>query len=148
MKPEFHRKRRQANSQINAKETVLGALCEKPLRPLRLIFSVALVIFLASFVPAQTKPGKDYLVYVVSESADRIALIRFGPGGARIDHDLQTGDMPVDIDGPHGIAISPDRQFYYVSIAHGRPFGSIWKYSTRRSNSSFKLSSPRLIVQL
>ena len=39
---------------------------------------------------AQTKPDKDYLVYVVSESADRIALIRFGPNGARIDHQLET----------------------------------------------------------
>jgi DNA-binding beta-propeller fold protein YncE len=38
--------------------------------------------------------------------------------------------MPVDIDGPHGIVISPDRKSYYVSIAHGRPFGTIWKYST------------------
>ena len=80
---------------------------------------------------SQTKPDKDYLVYVVSESADKIALIRFGPGGARIDHQLDTGDMPVDIDGPHGIVVSPDRQFYYVSIAHGRPFGLIWKYSTK-----------------
>jgi DNA-binding beta-propeller fold protein YncE len=37
--------------------------------------------------------------------------------------------MPTDIDGPHGISISPDKQFYYVSLAHGRPFGSVWKYS-------------------
>jgi DNA-binding beta-propeller fold protein YncE len=80
---------------------------------------------------AQTPPDKDYLVYVVSESADKIALIRFGPKGARVDHELQTGDMPVDIDGPHGIVVSPDRQFYYVSIAHGRPFGLVWKYSTK-----------------
>ncbi len=79
----------------------------------------------------QTKPDKDYLVYVVSESADKIALIRFGPNGARIDHELETGDMPIDIDGPHGIVMSPDRKSYYVSIAHGRPFGTIWKYSTR-----------------
>jgi DNA-binding beta-propeller fold protein YncE len=78
----------------------------------------------------QTKPDKDYLVYVVSEAADKIALIRFGPKGARIDHQLDTGDMPIDIDGPHGIVVSPDRQFYYVSIAHGRPFGLVWKYST------------------
>src|SRR4030095_706410 len=46
-------------------------------------------------------------------------------------HEVQTGDMPVDIDGPHGIVVSPDRQFYYVSIAHGRPFGVVWKYSTK-----------------
>ncbi len=80
---------------------------------------------------AQSKPDKDYLVYVLSEAADRISLIRFGPGGARLEHEVPTGDMPVDIDGPHGIAVSRDRQFYYVSLAHGRPFGSVWKYATK-----------------
>jgi DNA-binding beta-propeller fold protein YncE len=95
------------------------------------LLAVALVLLSGPSTSAQTRPDKDYLVYVVSESADKIALIRFGPNGARIDHELQTGDMPVDIDGPHGIVVSPDRQFYYVSIAHGRPFGLIWKYSTK-----------------
>jgi hypothetical protein len=37
--------------------------------------------------------------------------------------------MPFDIDGPHGLVISPDRRFYYVSLAHGQPYGSVWKYS-------------------
>jgi len=97
---------------------------------LAIFFTIALVLTpTAAF--AQTKPDKDYLFYVVSESADKIALIRFGPNGARVDHDLQTGDMPVDIDGPHGIVISPDRKSYYVSIAHGRPFGLVWKYATK-----------------
>jgi DNA-binding beta-propeller fold protein YncE len=77
---------------------------------------------------AQAPPEQDYLVYVLSESADRIALVRFGPKGARVDRDFETGSMPTDIDGPHGIAISPDKQFYYVSLAHGRPYGSVWKY--------------------
>lgn len=94
-----------------------------------------LVLFWVAFCPSpllsQTKPDKDYLVYVLSEGADKIALIRFGPAGARIDNQLDTGEMPVDIDGPHGIILSPDRQFYYVTIAHGRPFGSVWKYSTK-----------------
>ncbi|HEU4434164.1 MAG TPA: YncE family protein [Pyrinomonadaceae bacterium] len=80
---------------------------------------------------AQTKPDRDYLVYVLSESADKIALVRFGADGARVERQVDTGDMPVDIDGPHGIVVSPDRQFYYVSIAHGRPFGSVWKYATK-----------------
>jgi DNA-binding beta-propeller fold protein YncE len=96
-----------------------------------ILLILAAVVCLTPAVLAQSKPDKDYLVYVVSESADKIALVRFGPKGARVDHDLQTGDMPVDIDGPHGIVISPDRRFYYVSIAHGRPFGTIWKYSTK-----------------
>ena len=94
-----------------------------------------LVLFLIALfpspLPAQTKPDKDYLVYVLSEAADKIALVRFGPDGIRIDRQLDTGDMPVDIDGPHGIVISPDRKFYYVSIAHGRPFGTVLKYSTK-----------------
>jgi DNA-binding beta-propeller fold protein YncE len=75
-------------------------------------------------------PDRDYLVYVVCESADKIALIRFGPKGARIEREITTGEMPSDIDGPHGIVVSPDKKFYYVSLGHGRPFGSVWKYST------------------
>jgi DNA-binding beta-propeller fold protein YncE len=95
------------------------------------ILLLVLLLIAPSSLRSQTKPDKDYLVYVLSEGADKIALIRFGPAGARVEHQIDTGDMPVDIDGPHGIVISPDRQFYYVTIAHGRPFGSVWKYATR-----------------
>ena len=106
----------------------------RELGPLRL--GMLLVSLLTPFAGApatfaQAKPDKDYLVYVLSEAADTISLIRFGPGGARVDHTVATGDMPIDIDGPHGIAISRDKEFYYVSLAHGRPFGSVWKYSTK-----------------
>jgi len=96
---------------------------------------ILLVLLLGALCPAssrsQTKPDKDYWLYVLSESADKISLVRFGPDGFRIERQIDTGDMPVDIDGPHGIVISPDRQSYYVSIAHGRPFGTVWKYSTK-----------------
>ena len=95
-------------------------------------FSVLLLVILCpGTLLSQTKPDKDYLVYVLSEGADKVALVRFGPEGLRLDHQIDTGDMPVDIDGPHGIIVSPDRQFYYVTLAHGRPFGSVWKYSTK-----------------
>ena len=90
-----------------------------------------LVLFCAVTLRSQTKPDKEYLFYVLSEAADKIALVRFGPNGAKVDRQIDTGDMPVDIDGPHGIVVSPDRRFYYVSIAHGRPFGTVWKYSTK-----------------
>ena len=97
----------------------------------RLALAVLLLAGLTASSHAQVKPDRDYLVYVLSESADKIALVRFGPEGARIDRQIDTGDMPIDIDGPHGIVVSPDRQFYYVSIAHGRPYGTVWKYSTK-----------------
>ncbi|HKO96928.1 MAG TPA: YncE family protein [Pyrinomonadaceae bacterium] len=97
-----------------------------------LLFALVCLFIQAGFQPlhAQT-PEKDYLIYVLSEAADKISLIRFGPGGAKVDHTFATGDMPTDIDGPHGIAIAPDKQSYYVSLAHGRPFGSVWKYSAK-----------------
>jgi DNA-binding beta-propeller fold protein YncE len=111
-----------------------SVLCDRAFR-WRTILTVAfsLAILLATSVSnfAQSKPDQDYLVYVLSEAADKITLLRFGPGGARLDHEVPTGDMPIDIDGPHGIAVSRDQQFYYVSLAHGRPFGSVWKYSTK-----------------
>ena len=93
---------------------------------------VAAFLYATPFAAQQSappNPQQDYLLYVVSEGADAIALVRFGPNGARLEREIPTGDMPTDIDGPHGIAISPDKQFYYVSLAHGRPFGSVWKYS-------------------
>ena len=86
-----------------------------------------------STVPTSGQPAmptREYLVYVVAESADEIALVRFGPNGGAVDHRLTTGIMPADVDGPHGIAVSPDGRYYYVSIAHGTPFGTVWKYTT------------------
>jgi DNA-binding beta-propeller fold protein YncE len=75
--------------------------------------------------------GTDYLVYIASEAADRISLVRFSPGTAKVEREIPTGLMPTSIDGPHGLAVSPDGQWFYVSLAHGQPFGALWKYSTK-----------------
>jgi DNA-binding beta-propeller fold protein YncE len=74
--------------------------------------------------------GVDYLVYVASEAADKISLIRFNGSGGRVEREFSTGLMPTSIDGPHGLAMAPDGRAYYVSLAHGQPNGSVWKYST------------------
>ena len=88
----------------------------------------------SSAPPASTTsaepPTQDYLVYVVCESADKVVLIRFGPKGLQIEHETRIGLMPMDINGPHGIAVSPDNQYLYVSVGHGRPDGSVWKLKT------------------
>jgi DNA-binding beta-propeller fold protein YncE len=39
--------------------------------------------------------------------------------------------MPTEINGPHGIAVSPDKKYYYISIAHGTPYGTLWKFTTQ-----------------
>jgi hypothetical protein len=40
-----------------------------------------LLLALSPSTGAQTTPDKDYWLYVLSESADKIALVRFGPEG-------------------------------------------------------------------
>src|SRR5262245_46263575 len=102
---------------------------------MRMIWSCLAFIFCSPFaftIPglAQKPPAQDYLVYVLSESADKISLIRFGPNGARVEREITTGLMEPDIDGPHGIAVSPDKERYFVSLGHGRPFGTVWKYAS------------------
>ena len=97
-----------------------------------------IAVLLSFVLTPQTKPDKEYLFYVLSEAADKISLIRFDGTKATVAQQIDTGDMPIDIDGPHGIVISPDRQFYYVSIAHGRPFGTVWKYATKDNSVSGK----------
>ena len=72
----------------------------------------------------------DYLVYVASEAADKISLLRFNTDSARVEREFPTGVMPTSIDGPHGLAMAPDGRAYYVSLAHGQPNGAVWKYST------------------
>ncbi|MDT5122028.1 MAG: hypothetical protein QOC96_1510 [Acidobacteriota bacterium] len=98
---------------------------------LKFALLIATIAILSTPVLAQRTPDQDYLVYVVSESSDKVSLIRFGPQGARVETSFETGVMPTDVDGPHGVAVSPDKQFYYVSLGHGRPYGSAWKYSAK-----------------
>src|SRR5262245_43333175 len=75
-------------------------------------------------------PERDYLVFVASEATDQIALIRFGPAGARVERTRDVGFNPAEPDGPHGLFVAPGGQSYFVSTAHGAPNGSLWKFST------------------
>jgi DNA-binding beta-propeller fold protein YncE len=85
------------------------------------------LLVLALPVRAQTRP--DYLVGVVSESGDIITWLRpDGKGGLVQDRVVAVGIMPADVDGPHNIAVAPDHKSYFVTIAHGTPFGTLWRF--------------------
>jgi DNA-binding beta-propeller fold protein YncE len=72
----------------------------------------------------------EYWVKLVCESSDRIATVRFGAGGGKLEKTTETRILQSDISGPHGIAFSPDRKNFYVSIGHGRPYGTAVKYTS------------------
>ena len=75
-------------------------------------------------------PAADYYVYVAAESQDEVALVRFGPDGAEVVRETTVGLFATEIDGPHGIGVQPDGSRWYVSIAHGLPYGQVHAYST------------------
>jgi YVTN family beta-propeller protein len=74
--------------------------------------------------------AKPYSLYISSESADVVTRIEIGPAGWRKVREVPVGVLPTDPDGPHNVAVSPDGRFWYVSIAHGTPWGSVWKFAT------------------
>jgi DNA-binding beta-propeller fold protein YncE len=79
---------------------------------------------------APIPPDRDYLVFVASEGNDRIALVRFGPRGLAVERERKIGTNPTELAGPHGLYVSPDGRWYYVSTAHGTPNVALWKFST------------------
>jgi hypothetical protein len=77
---------------------------------------------------AQT-PEANYWVYVANEASDAVSRVRFGPDGLVVERSIEVGIRPADIDGAHGVTVSPDGLYWYVSVAHGTPFGEVWKYT-------------------
>ena len=79
---------------------------------------------------APDPPQRSYYVYVCAESDDEVAIVRYGPDGAELVKTVSVGSYPAEIEGPHGVNVDPDGRHWYVSIAHGFPFGSVHKYET------------------
>ncbi len=89
------------------------------------IFLVFSIIFLSNIILAN-----DYYVYVCAESEDEVALIKFDGKKAVVEKTIPVGVWPLEIEGPHGITVSPDGEHWYLSMAHGMPYGHLYKYET------------------
>lgn len=85
---------------------------------------------LAQTPATQPTAATPFTLYVSSESGDIVTRIEVGPSGWRKVREVPVGVNPTDIDGPHNVAVSPDGRLWYVSIAHGTPFGSVWQFRT------------------
>ncbi len=85
----------------------------------------------ASEERVESDPGKrSYYVYAAAESDDEVALIRHGPQGSELLKRIPVGSFPAENEGPHGLNVSPGGRFWFVSLAHGMPYGSVHKYAT------------------
>jgi DNA-binding beta-propeller fold protein YncE len=93
--------------------------------------AAALALSLAATGAGAQAPEMDYLLFVGAEATDQVHLVRFGPKGIRVERTNVVGMMLTDPDGPHGVAVSPDGRYYYVTTAHGTPYGHLWKFTTR-----------------
>lgn len=72
-------------------------------------------------------PSPNYRIYVSSESGDIVTQLTWDGRALRTLRVVPVGIMPADIDGPHNVAVSPDGKYWYVTIAHGTPYGTLWK---------------------
>jgi DNA-binding beta-propeller fold protein YncE len=99
--------------------------------------SLATLAVVATTATAQA-PDRDYVVLVVSEAVDVITTIKFGPGAgptlAKVEGTTRVGLNPAEPDGPHGVTLSPDSRSYFVTTAHGTPFGYLWKFDARTND--------------
>lgn len=104
--------------------------------------AAALVGCAAAFDAASAPAGATapaataYWAYACAESDDTVALVKFTPGAAGaaaaldVVKTIDVGAWPTEIEGPHGIGVHPDGRHWFVSLAHGNPYGSVWKFET------------------
>jgi DNA-binding beta-propeller fold protein YncE len=79
----------------------------------------------------QPRPAATYWVYAGAESADLIHRVRLGPDGLVVERTTPIGELSAEMEGPHGLAITADGKFLYMTTGHGKPDGKLWKYELR-----------------
>ncbi|MEC7724071.1 MAG: YncE family protein [Planctomycetota bacterium] len=72
--------------------------------------------------------SKTYTVYVACESSDEVYIVDFDGQRAETRDVFEVGYQATEIEGPHGLTIDPTGDHWYCSIAHGKPFGALYKY--------------------
>jgi len=85
---------------------------------------LALAVWLGGVAPGGP-PG--YRIFVSSESGDIVSQLTWDGVTLKTVKVVPVGIMPADIDGPHNVTVSPDGRYWYVTIAHGTPYGTLWK---------------------
>ena len=87
-------------------------------------------LFLSSFVFSQ-----EYYIYIAAESDDTVSLIMFDGKNATEIERIPVGIKFSEIEGPHGLTIDKSGDYWYLSLAHGNPYGSLTKFSTKTNKA-------------
>lgn len=82
---------------------------------------------------------------VAGESEDRVDLLRFDGENLELLRSSTVGRWPTEIDGPHGLAADPLGGFWYVTLAHGNPFGYVAAYEETAAPAETGRSPPRWV---
>jgi YVTN family beta-propeller protein len=78
----------------------------------------------------EPRADEPFTIYVSSEAGDVVTRIEVGPEGWRKVREVPVGVIATGLDGPHHVAVAPDGRSWYVSLAHGAPYGSVWGFTT------------------
>ncbi len=95
---------------------------------------IRLLFIFLFLISNQIKADKSYYLYVAAESDDVVSLLKFDGESIKEVERIEVGIMPTEIEGPHGITIDPSGDYWYLSLAHGSPYGSLVKYSTETNS--------------
>jgi DNA-binding beta-propeller fold protein YncE len=71
-----------------------------------------------------------YHLYVASESSDQVHQVSFDGATFHSDAVIDVGYQATEVEGPHGMAVEPGGAHWYVTLAHGKPNGTLCKYTT------------------
>ncbi|WP_138431658.1 YncE family protein [Fodinibius saliphilus] len=91
-------------------------------------FIIALVLIVA----AKPADGQTYHAYVAAESDDEVYQIAYDVQTQKsiVTDVISVGQYPTETEGPHGINVGLDGKYWYLSIAHGNPYGWLYKFET------------------
>lgn len=98
----------------------------------RLYLSLSFLVFNLGF-------SQDYFLYVAAESDDQVSILKFDGKKIIETERVSVGIMPTENEGPHGISVDPNGKYWYLSLAHGNPNGSLVKYSTENNEPLSKI---------
>ena len=98
----------------------------------RLAFAIALISSLAVTAPA-AQSARTYWAYVGAESADRIHRLRFDGKSLVVERTTLIGEIPNEMEGPHGLQTSRDGRLLFMTTGHGRPEGKLWIFDVSGS---------------